>query len=194
MERMNLTLDIRPNEIGPRRVNVRSSLLVANLIADVQDKFNLDGTLELRLAEGADPLRLDRPLEPQGVADGGTLICDRLMEDTGTMDAIARGAGLLRRAVPAGLPAAHRTSTTWPGAGHPGAQGSRPSRTSYSVDLEGWRICRPCPASRLHRCGADPSSSRPSGPQSHLPGRLAVETRDSLPALGRLGDRSAAPR
>jgi hypothetical protein len=91
MERINLTLDIRPNDIGTRRVNVRSSLLVANLIADVQDKFNLDGTLELRPAEGADPLRLDRPLEPQGVADGGTLICDRLMEDTGTMDAIARG-------------------------------------------------------------------------------------------------------
>src|SRR4030042_290289 len=83
MERMNLTLDIRPNEIGPRRVNVRSSLLVANLIADVQDKFNLDGTLELRLAEGGDPLRLDRPLEPQGVADGGTLICARWREDPG---------------------------------------------------------------------------------------------------------------
>jgi hypothetical protein len=91
MERLNLTLDIRANEIGPKRVNVRSSLLVANLLADVQDKFNLDGTLELRAAEGADPLRLDRALEPQGVGDGGTLICDRVMEDTGTMDAIARG-------------------------------------------------------------------------------------------------------
>lgn len=91
MERMNLTLDIRPNEIGEKRINVRSSLLVANLIAEVQDKFNLDGTLELRLDEADEPLRLDRPLEPQGVADGGTLICQRLMEDTGTADAIARG-------------------------------------------------------------------------------------------------------
>ncbi len=91
MERINLTLDIRPNEIGEKQVNVRSSLLVANLLADVQDKFNLDGTLELRLEEGGDPLQLDRPLEPQGVADGGMLICERLMEDTGTVDAIARG-------------------------------------------------------------------------------------------------------
>jgi hypothetical protein len=91
MDRLNLTLDIRADDIGPKRVNVRSSLLVANLIAEVQDKFNLDGTLELRQVEGAEPLRLDRPLEPQGVGEGGTLICDRLMEDTGTMDAIARG-------------------------------------------------------------------------------------------------------
>jgi hypothetical protein len=91
MERLNLTLDIRAQDIGSRRVNVRSSLLVANLLAEVQDKFNLDGTLELRLAEGGEPLRLDRPLEPQGVAEGGRLICDRVMEDTGTMDAVARG-------------------------------------------------------------------------------------------------------
>ncbi len=48
MDRLNLTLDIRANEVGSKEVNVRSSLVVANLLAEIQDKFNLDGTLELR--------------------------------------------------------------------------------------------------------------------------------------------------
>jgi hypothetical protein len=47
MNRLNLTLDIKPNSIGQRAVNVRSSLTVANLIATIQDKFNIDGELML---------------------------------------------------------------------------------------------------------------------------------------------------
>src|SRR5690349_18652826 len=56
MDRMNLTLDIRANAIGPKRVNLRSSLLVDNLIATIKDKFNLDGEFELRADNGRQPL------------------------------------------------------------------------------------------------------------------------------------------
>ncbi|NIN66847.1 MAG: hypothetical protein GTO63_19575, partial [Anaerolineae bacterium] len=65
--------------------------MVANLIADIQDKFNLDGTLELRGEEGDEPLVLNAPLDQAGIVDGSTLLCDRTMEDTGTLDAITRG-------------------------------------------------------------------------------------------------------
>ena len=61
MERLSLTLDIRPNEIGSKRINVRSSLLVANLLAEIQDKFNLDGTLQLMLGQGDGPSRRATP-------------------------------------------------------------------------------------------------------------------------------------
>jgi hypothetical protein len=91
MERLNLTLDIRPAEIGPRRVNVRSSLLVANLLAEVQDKFNIDGTLQLLTETGQGPLSLRSPLGQAGVMDGSTLICERVIEESGTLDAIQRG-------------------------------------------------------------------------------------------------------
>ncbi len=91
MDRMNLTLEIRPNEIGDRQVNVRSSLMVANLIAEIQDKFNLDGTLQLQLEGEQTPLSLTMPLERAGIGDGSKLVCDRVMEDTGTMEAIERG-------------------------------------------------------------------------------------------------------
>jgi hypothetical protein len=91
MDRMTLTLDIQANDIGARRVNVRSSLLAANLIATIQDKFNLDGNFELRLPGGRQGLPLDSPLDQAGVTEGGTLTCVRVMETTGTLDAIARG-------------------------------------------------------------------------------------------------------
>jgi hypothetical protein len=88
---MNLTLDIQANDIGAKRVNVRSSLLVANLIATIQDKFNLDGSYELRPPGSRQALRLDSALDQAGVADGHTLTCVRVMESTGTLEAIARG-------------------------------------------------------------------------------------------------------
>lgn len=91
MDRINLTLDIRPNEIGEKPINVRSSLMIANLIAEIQDKFNLDGTLQLQLEGQAAPLNLSVPLERAGIAEGSKLVCDRVMEDTGTMEAIERG-------------------------------------------------------------------------------------------------------
>ena len=91
MERLTLSVNIRPNKIGTKEVNVRSSMTVANFIASIQDKFNLDGTLELRLKGAKGPLKLSEPIEGIGVADGSALICERVVEDTGTQDAIQRG-------------------------------------------------------------------------------------------------------
>lgn len=91
MERLNLNLDIQAQNIGVRRVNVRSSLLVGNLIAAIKDKFNLDGNYELRLADAHAPLAEERALTEAGVMEGSTLVCTRLRERTGTMDAIRRG-------------------------------------------------------------------------------------------------------
>jgi FHA domain-containing protein len=89
MDRLNLTLDIQ--SIGPRRVNVRSSLVVANLIATIKDKFNLDGSFELRWKEGRRALSLESALDAAGVADGHTLGCVRTAESTGAVEAIQRG-------------------------------------------------------------------------------------------------------
>jgi hypothetical protein len=91
MDRLKLTLAIRPNEVGSKEVNVRSSLVVANLLAEIQDKFNLDGTLVLLPEKGDTALELGKPLDQAGVQDGATLICDRVEEDTGTRDAIRQG-------------------------------------------------------------------------------------------------------
>ncbi len=91
MERLNLTLDIQSNLIGEKRVNVRSSLTAANLIATIQDKFNLDGEFELRLKDSARPLAPGSPLDQAGVAEGGVLVCARVAQATGTVDAIQRG-------------------------------------------------------------------------------------------------------
>jgi hypothetical protein len=91
MDRLKLTLDIRPNEVGIKEIDVRSNLVVANLLAEIQDKFNLDGTLELRPEADDAPLGLAEPLQQAGVQDGAKLICERVIEDTGTQDAIQRG-------------------------------------------------------------------------------------------------------
>ncbi len=91
MERLTLSVNIRPNKIGKKEVNVRSNMTVANFIAAIQDKFNLDGTLELHLKGADGPLEISEPIERIGVADGGVLICKRVVEDTGTQDAIQRG-------------------------------------------------------------------------------------------------------
>jgi hypothetical protein len=91
MERMNLTIDVRANNIGPRRVNLRSNLVVANLIATIQDKFNLDGNFELRLEHTRQPLPLGLELDDAGVEDGAVLVCAPVVEVSGTLDAIQRG-------------------------------------------------------------------------------------------------------
>ncbi len=91
MDRLNLTLDIRVNEVGSKEVNVRSSLVVANLLAEIQDKFNLDGTLELWPDQGDAVLELATRLDQAGLEDGARLICDRVEEDTGTREAIRQG-------------------------------------------------------------------------------------------------------
>jgi hypothetical protein len=91
MDRMNLTLDIRANSIGAKRVNLRSSLVVESLITTIKDKFNLDGEYELRLTNDRQPLPRTLPLDQAGVPDGSVLICTHLVESTGTLDAIRRG-------------------------------------------------------------------------------------------------------
>lgn len=91
MDRLNLTLDIRANDVGSKDVNVRSSLVVANLLAEIQDKFNLDGTLELRQEKGDAALELNQSLDKAGVEEGAKLVCDLVQEDTGTRDAILQG-------------------------------------------------------------------------------------------------------
>src|SRR5437016_11394626 len=92
MDRMNLTIDIQANEIGPRRVNLRSSLVIANLITTIKDKFNLDGQFELRLENGLQALPVGIALDQAGVADGGGLVCAPVLETSGTLDLIKRGA------------------------------------------------------------------------------------------------------
>ncbi|HMK09669.1 MAG TPA: FHA domain-containing protein [Anaerolineales bacterium] len=91
MDRRNLTLDIRADNIGAKRVNVRGSLTAGNLIATVKDKFNLDGEFQLTPAGASAPLPPETPLDQAGVEDGSTLLCVRLTEATGTLDAIRAG-------------------------------------------------------------------------------------------------------
>jgi hypothetical protein len=91
MDRMNVTIDIRSGSIGPKRVNLRSSLVVGNLIATIQDKFNLDGVFELHLDNTRQALPEAAELEQAGVTDGAVLICSRVTLSTGTQEAIARG-------------------------------------------------------------------------------------------------------
>lgn len=91
MDRLTLTLNIKTNDIGPRRVNVRASLQVANLVNAIKDKFNLDGNFELRAKGAGQPLAPAAALSEAGVAEGGELVCTRVIEASGTLDVIARG-------------------------------------------------------------------------------------------------------
>jgi len=91
MDRRNLTLDIRADNIGAKRVNVRGSLTAGNLIATIKDKFNLDGEFQLTPTGASAPLAPETPLDQAGVAEDSTLVCVRLTEATGALDAIRSG-------------------------------------------------------------------------------------------------------
>src|SRR5258707_12907418 len=91
MDRMNLKLDIQANSVGVKKVNLRSSLLIDNLIATIKDKFNLDGDYEVRLSNGHQPLLRSLELNRAGVSDGAVLVLTRIMQSTGTLDAIRLG-------------------------------------------------------------------------------------------------------
>lgn len=91
MDRLCLTIDVKPNKIGPKEINVRNTMIVANLIAEIQDKFNIDGTLELNPKGNRETLAWDTPLDQTGIEDGAILICERIVEDTGTLDKISLG-------------------------------------------------------------------------------------------------------
>jgi len=94
VERLNLTLDIQANGIGARRVNVRSSLQVATLVATIKDKFNLDGNYSLRIQGSRTPLPVDVALDGIGVPEGAVFQVVRIVESTGILDAITRGVRL----------------------------------------------------------------------------------------------------
>jgi hypothetical protein len=89
MARLNVIIEVQ--SIGPKRANVRSSLLVGNLVASVKDKFNLDGNFDLYLKGQRQPLNPAAELEDSGVIEGSVLACVPLREDTGTLDAIRQG-------------------------------------------------------------------------------------------------------
>lgn len=89
MDRLNLTLEI--HNVGPKRVNVRSNLLVSSLVARIQDKFNLDGQYELRVKGQNKPLPANAPLDESGVPEGGTLVCLHVVDVSVTANAIKRG-------------------------------------------------------------------------------------------------------
>jgi hypothetical protein len=91
MDRLNLTLEIRANNIGTKRVNVRDSLTVGNLVTTIKDKFNLDGEFRLTLPSSTEALAPETPLDQAGVKEDGTLVCTRVTEATGTLDAIRSG-------------------------------------------------------------------------------------------------------
>ena len=91
MDRMNLKLDIQANSVGVKKVNLRSSLLIDNLIATIKDKFNLDGEYEVRLSNSHQPLAHSLELNRAGVTDGAVLVVTRIVQSTGTLDAIRRG-------------------------------------------------------------------------------------------------------
>ncbi len=84
-------MKIEPKKIGAKEVNLRSSLLVANLLAEIQDRFSLDGSLALQPEGDQEPLSKNSRLNEAGVEDGDVLVCRQLQGDTGTQDAIARG-------------------------------------------------------------------------------------------------------
>lgn len=90
-DRLNLQLDIQVNDIGTKEVNIRGSLMVANLIGEIQDRFSLDGTLQLQTGDNGQPLNLNSPINEAGIEEGDVLVCQRVQEDTGTQGAIQRG-------------------------------------------------------------------------------------------------------
>ena len=91
MDRMTVTLDIHANNIGQKPVNLRSSLVVANLIATIKDKYNLDGNFVLRVDGERYELPQDLPLDQTSAHEGSVLVFEPVVEETGTLDAIQRG-------------------------------------------------------------------------------------------------------
>lgn len=94
-DRLELKLDIQFGSIGTRAVDVRRSLTVANLIANVQDKFNLDDELSIRRSAAGAPLSPEVALDQAGVKTGDTLVVSRVAKPTGTLADIARNQPIL---------------------------------------------------------------------------------------------------
>ncbi len=83
-DRLNLIVDVRSNEVGPRNANVRANLPVRMLIDNIKDKFNLDGSYALLLREGGSALAEEQTLAAAGVSQGARLLCVYVEANTGT--------------------------------------------------------------------------------------------------------------
>ncbi len=90
MDRFNIVIEVQ--HVGPKRANVRATMLVSNLIANAKDKFNLDGQYELWNKNTRQRLNPQYELAQAGVAESSVLVCAQVVEDTGTLNAIRRGA------------------------------------------------------------------------------------------------------
>ena len=162
-DRLNLTLDVKSNDVGPKRINVRSSLQVATLVGNIKDKFNLDGNYEIRASGGYVSLPMDRPLNQTGIGEGATLVVTRIIEATGTLEAIRRGErkGFSKRFKRAYLQE-ERTLTEFDLLWQPAVLGRRDHRNPsnnrlLAVDLEG---IEPLPTvSRAHACITEANGS-----------------------------------
>ena len=91
MERINLILDVRDKSVGPKKVNLRGNMTAGNLIMTIKDRFNLDGNYLLRPSGTRTVLKEDSTLESAGLREGAVLVCQPIIETTGTLNAIARG-------------------------------------------------------------------------------------------------------
>ena len=63
-------IEVQVNDIGAKHVNLRSSLVVSNLITAVQDKFNLDGKFRQLLPQLFCDLRIEMELFAKLVQPG----------------------------------------------------------------------------------------------------------------------------
>lgn len=91
MDRINLILDVRDKGIGPKKVNLRGTMTAGNLIMAVKDRYNLDGNYLLRPSGSRGVLREDATIASAGLSEGAVLVCQPIVETTGTINAIARG-------------------------------------------------------------------------------------------------------
>lgn len=91
MERINLILDIRDKSIGPKKINVRGTMTAGNLIMTIKDRYNLDGSYMLRPSGTKTILKEEATVDSAGMRDGAVLVCQPIVETTGTPNAIARG-------------------------------------------------------------------------------------------------------
>lgn len=88
---INLTLDLRLPGLSPQGIRVYERLPLAELLALIKDRFNLDHELVIRPVEAIPPLRLDLTLRDAGLQEGDTLICEPALTTSDTATRIAAG-------------------------------------------------------------------------------------------------------
>lgn len=94
MDRIQLILDIRDKDIGKRKVNLRGSMTAGNLLMTIKDRWNLDGLYQLRPSGTRTILKDEVTIESAGPFPNGAIVCEPIVQNTGTANAIARGQAL----------------------------------------------------------------------------------------------------